>query len=327
MFSNIFKSPLTQCIDKFAKNKDIDTREKYKNICKVLEKIEITDDIQVINTQFTQLIHIWFNDNAILDEIYKHLTSIGVCVLHEIMIWINANNTGQVRFIITQNYGYDDMPESNKHYISSYLDEELYYNTQIRQCPNDIFAIPIAIYNQEDSMAHSNMLIVKRQPEQPVKILVEWFEPYGVYMKQNYEFEISQLVYNLFVYEPIVLNRNDIHIISASQNCMSLQMHVHHSQFKNSCAIFSLWYAIERLLNPLNDPSETYRIMESYLTKTDPLIVIKNIILSFMMLLHIDNKGVINQKKKINKKTLNQIIGGRKRTKRNKQKHSTHQYK
>ena len=89
MFSNVFKNSLMRCIDKFVANNDIKIRDKYKNICKVLEKIEITDDVQVINTKFTELLHLWFNDNAILHEIYKHLASIGICVLHEIVIWKN----------------------------------------------------------------------------------------------------------------------------------------------------------------------------------------------------------------------------------------------
>lgn len=284
-------------------------REKYTNICKVLERIEITDEVQVINAQFTELLHLWFNDNAILGEIYKHLASIGICILHEIIIWKNIDNSGQTMYVIPLNYGYDDMPDSVKHY-TSYLNEEMYYNTQIKECSNNIMAIPITIYNHNDHMAHSNMLIIKKQMHSPVKILVEHFEPFGNRLRENSEFEITQLVQNLFVYDSHITSQDEIHVLSVSQKC-SLQIHVFFSKYSNSCAIFSLWYAIERLLHPEKDPEETYRNMEIYLTKSNPVLAIKNIIIAFMMLININDVGIINNKKKINKSTLSEIIGGR----------------
>ena len=315
MFSNIFKSSLSRCIDKFDKTNNIQIRNKYKNICKILDGIQITDDIQIINKKFTELLHLWFNDNAILHEICKHLTSIGICVLHEIIIWKNIGNTGQTMYVIPHNYGYDDMPESGKQHNTSYLDEELYYNTQIKECPNNIMAIPISIYNNNDEMSHANMLIVKKQENNPVKILVEWFEPFGNRTTENNEFEITQLIHNLFVYDLRITRQDEINIMSVSQNC-SLQMHVVFSKYSKSCAIFSLWYAIERLLHPEKDPIETYKNMEMYLTKLNPTLAIKNIILSFMMLININNDGVINDKKKIDKSILSKIIGGRNKTKK-----------
>ena len=197
MFSNIFRSKserlLSRCIDKFVSENDDIKRDKYKNICKVLERIEITDNdnVQVINEKFTELLHLWFNDNAILHEIYKHLTSIGICILHEIVIWKNIQNSGQTMYVIPRNYGYDDMPETIKRHNTSYLDEEMYYNTQIKECPNNIMAIPITIYNNNDPMAHSNMLIIKKQQTGHVKISVELFEPFGIQSIENSEFEIT----------------------------------------------------------------------------------------------------------------------------------------
>jgi len=298
MFSNIFTSSLTKCIDRFVATNRNNDRDKYKNICKVLEKIEITDDIQVINAKFTELLHLWFNDNAILHEIYKHLSSIGICVLHEIVIWKNIENSGETRYIIPHNYGYDDMPDTIKRHTTSYLNEEMYYNTQIKKCPNNIFAIPIAIYNHNDPMSHSNMVIVKKLNNGPIKLMVECFEPFGPMLMDadTSDVEIAQLIHNLFAHD-LHIKQDEIHIMSVSQKC-SLQIHVFFSKFKDSCAIFSLWYAIERLLHPEKDPLETQMYMEKYLTKSNPEFVIKMIILSFMMLLNINEFGVINDKKK-----------------------------
>lgn len=141
--------------------------------------MQISDDVEVINTQFTKLLHLWFNDNAILHEIYKHLSSVGLCILKEIVIWKNIENTNQTMYVIAHNYGYDDMDKLVKHHFTSYLNEEMYYNTQIKECRNNIMAIPIKIYNNNDPMAHANMLIVKKQTNKRIKILVECFEPFG----------------------------------------------------------------------------------------------------------------------------------------------------
>jgi hypothetical protein len=301
-------------MDKFvSNNNDIQIRDKYKNICKILLRMEITDDVRVINAKFTELLHLWFNDNAILHEIYKHLALTGICILHEIVIWKNIQSTGQIMYVIPTNYGYDDMPDTDKHHTTSYLNEEMYYNTQIKECPNNIMAIPITIYNEGDPMAHSNMLIVKKQYNKNVKIMVELFEPFGNISIENSEFEITQLIYNLFAYDSHITQPDEMQIISVSTNC-SLQAHVFFSKYSNSCAIFSLWYAIERLLHPEKDPIETYRNMEIYLKKSNPVFAIKNIILSFMMLININDDGVINDKKKIDKSTLSKIIGGRNKT-------------
>lgn len=220
MFSNMFKSySLKKCIDKFAKTDDVETREKYKNICKVLERMTVRDDVQVVNERFTQLLHIWFNDNAIMVEICRHLRSKGLCVLHEIIVWKNYENMGETMFLIPHNYGYDDMPNTDKQHFTSWFEPLMYYNTQVNECPNDIMAIPIIVYKHNDEMTHSNMLIVKRQNTGTEKILVEYFEPFGNYLKKNSEFEITQLIHSIFSHDPLVTQPSDIRVLTASGEC------------------------------------------------------------------------------------------------------------
>lgn len=72
-----------------------------------------------------------------------------------------------------------------------------------------------------------------------------------------------------------------------------------------------MWYAIERLLDPERDPQETYKSMLRYLTRTDPKVTMRKIIISFMKLININDAGIINDKKIIYKDQLKQIIGGR----------------
>lgn len=294
-----------QCIDKFTKESTPNVRNRYKNICKILNNIQITDDIQIINKAFTDMLYLWFNDNAILHEIYKHLQSNGICVLHEIVIWYNVGNTGQTMYIIPHNYGYDDMSETTKTHTTSYLDFERYYVTQIKKCKNNIMAIPITIYYNNDTNAHSNMLIIKRQLNLPIKILVEHFEPYGNMSLLDNAFEISHLINNLFAYE--INNQNEIQIISSTKYNCPIQIQLMGTKYSDTCSILSLWYAIKRLLNPEEDPYETYRNISNYLKNNGAELAIKNVIKSFMLLIDISEKGIINGKKSINKNILEHV--------------------
>lgn len=322
MFSQLFytksETNVAKCIQKLSKteNYDENMKNKYQNICKIINNIEIADNIQVINEYFTEFMHMWFNDNAVINEIYRHLNSRGICVLHEIVIWYNIENTGHTIFAIPHHYGYDDMPNTTKSHNVSYLDVELYYNTQIKECKNNIMAIPITIHNEDSSMAHSNMLIIKRENGQ---IIVEHFEPYGNISKYDSLFEITQLMYELFAYE--INSQNDVKIISVLDDC-SLQRYVLYNKYRDSCAMFSIWYAIMRLLNPEETYTVTREKMRKYLLSKSPTIVIKSIISAFMLLIDINDAGIINNKKTINKGILKSMqnakmkAGSKSKTKR-----------
>ena len=54
-------------------------------------------------------------------------------------------------------------------------------------------AIPIVLYYDKENTAHSNMLIIKRLENGPIKIQVEHFEPYGNIIKDDITFEITHL--------------------------------------------------------------------------------------------------------------------------------------
>lgn len=277
--------------------------KKYKNINKILNNIEITDDIQLINTKFTKCLHMWYNDNAIFCEMYKHFRSINIHILHEIVFWYNIGNSGQLMYVIPHHYGYDEMSCSYKKHHTSYLDMEIYYNTQITKCKNNVMAIPIVIYENGNSTAHSNILIIKRHGDG--KLCVEYFEPYGNISKYDITFEISYLMNNLFAYE--INNQCDIQIINVAQKC-SLQKHILFNCYRDSCGIFCIWYAVKRLLNSEEDAYKTYINMENYLIKQSPIKTIKNIIASFISILDINDKGIINNKKSISKSILDRIL-------------------
>lgn len=320
MFSFLGFNKNKKCVEKLANSKNVEEQKKYKNICKIIDNIQISEDINVVNQNFTEFVHLWFNDNAVLNEIYKHLASRGLCVLHEIVIWHNIGDSQKTAFVIPHYYGYDNMPGSTKKHYTSYLDYDLYYNTQIKQCNSDIMAIPITIYNNNDTISHSNMIVIKRVHNQQIKLSVEIFEPYGLMSRIDNSREFLHLMQFLFSNEIDAIN--DIQMINVARNCIPQTIIIQKSNFKNSCAIFSIWYAVKRLLNPDNDPYETAIQIERYIRSTsDHVNAIKNVILSFMNLIDINEKGIINDKKMIDTNLLKSIIGGYKKSKKSIAKH------
>ncbi len=266
-----------------------------KNIYKIVNNIQINDNIIVVNKQFTQNLHLWYNDNAVIHEIYKSLLQFDICVLHEIVIWNNIGKTGQTMYVVPVNYGLQPK--------TSYLNEELYYNTQILNCKNDIFAIPIVIYNNNDT-AHENILIIYKNIDK--KIIVEWFEPFGYITHQDNFFEIKHLLNNLFVYDNNVKSQDDIHIFFVSHTYL-LQEQVVFTKYSKSCCIFCIWYTILRILNSNTNSQIICKNMELYL-KNNPTNTIEKIILSFINLINITQTGIINSKKNINKQLLDLFL-------------------
>ena len=78
---------ISNCVKKLSGVDDYSDLQynKYKNICKIANNIKITNNPIVINEQFSEFLHYWFNDNVIISEIIKHLRNIGICILKEII--------------------------------------------------------------------------------------------------------------------------------------------------------------------------------------------------------------------------------------------------
>ena len=123
--------------------------------------------------------------------------------------------------------------------------------------------------------------------------------------KNDITFEILYLISELFSSE--IISPNDIKIIYPMCNC-SIQKYLIDGLYSDCCSIICIWYAINRLFTPENDPNITCINMVKYLTISSPNKTIKKIILSFVSLLYISDKGIINNKKIIDKNILKKLL-------------------
>jgi len=311
LFDNNNNKIISECVKKLSGVNDYSLLQynKYKNICKIVYNIKITDNPIVINQKFSEFLHLWFNDNVVISEIIKHLRNNGICILKEIIF---INNKHVIAKLV-----YDKEKKQTKHLLNN-LNYEQYYNTQIEVCKDNMFAIPFR--NVYGSSAHSMILIVKRQPDLQHKLSVEIFEPNGVVYPIP-ETDIEILLNNLFKYELIL--PSEIKIINIPKICpnIHIQSKLIGTDYSRTCFYISIWYSINRLLNPEEDYKETYRRMNNYISRyfTRPEIIMKDIILSFINLLDI-NELDIDENGVINKKNVDTIkIGGKyKKVKKNK---------
>ncbi len=290
-----FSEPkIDKCIKRLTRKNNYSPSEynRYKNLCKIVNNIQISDETKVVNDTFTELLHTWFNDNVIVSEISKHLRKIGVCVCKEMVIWKNFTPGNVAIFIPRFKY---DKTNSRDIQEAESIDYEKYYNTQIQTCQNDIFAIPIRTYRYNKT-THLNMIVVKRETGKPYKLSAELFEPNGD--KIDAKEEMTFILRKLFDSE--IETPDDIHIIDIPEMCPGIYIQSRMKPpYTETCSTISFWYAINRLLNPYEDYETTYKRMNSYLSGffRDPTRIMKRIILSFMLLLDIDEQGFIGDKR------------------------------
>lgn len=281
-------------MDKFKKNPYIKKLLKFQQIN--------NDNATIINYNYTKNLHVWHNDNAVSHEFVHYLKSIGFNILHEILIWFNYKNTDQTIFVIAHNYGYDDIVGSTKKHHTSYLDFELYYETQIKHCNCDPVAIPIVLYFNGDTISHSNILFIKRNIAN--KIIVEYFEPYGYHTSYDVLFEIKYLLNQLFAHK--IKCVTDIEIMNVSKYS-DIQYVLRFTEYNKSCFMICMWYVINRFILKHTDPFYISEKMDLYLKNGSPAYNIKAIIILFLQFVNIDDNGIINGKKMIDKKLLNEF--------------------
>lgn len=256
----------------------------------------ITDSMKVLH----DLEYIYFNDDSLIEEIYKSMSNKNFCFLHEINLFIEESI-----IFIKQHMGY-----TNKK--ANIFNPTTYYEEQIINCESDIFAIPIGFEMNFDSKdGHANMLIVKRIRDPITKVLqsieVEHFEPHGARYKHN-EIEtkkigdmISRLIHTIFDREGIPIDIFTPEMICPRTN-KGLQSMVSRSDWSGTCSIFSMWYAFKRLTEPEKDAKVVYAEMFKVFDKESPIEIIKAITHSFVKLVNIDLG-----KNKVNRRELNPI--------------------
>ena len=284
----------------FGRLKDIGILSEKKSIelCESVNGVlnnetpTITDSMKVLH----DLEYIYFNDNALLEEIYKSMSNKNFCFLHEINLVIDTQS-----IYIFQHMGYKNRKDIE-------FNPTTYYKEQIINCESDIFAIPIGFSMKLDSTdgGHANMLIVKRIRNPLTRVLqsieVEHFEPHGArYIYNEIETKkigdmISKLIHKIFDREGIPIDIFTPEMICPRTN-KGLQSMVAESDWSGTCTIFSMWYAFKRLTEPEKDAKVVYAEMFKVFDNKNPIEIIKAITHSFVKLVNIDlGKNKVNRR-------------------------------
>ena len=293
------------------------------NFHKLCELIESTGDIYTITPAdsvklLDDMVHFYFNDPSVLEEIYKSMRSKEFCFLDKITIDVSWNVIPTDETMTQQRLSLSNKIIMFKHTgkseaVSQYFSPAVYYEKQILDCSSNIYAIPLSLTTS--SGAHSNILIVQNNEKE---IVVEHFEPHGRFF--NYETHLTNqkiakmvdhLVYSLFgdPAKPGTLRRTlrgiitktkdgkEIKIIKPKDNCpievKDLQGLLSDSkEWDGSCAMFSMWYAFMRLSSPETPSADIYKTMYTILQRGNPVEIIQAVIKAFQGLITVDRPTV-----------------------------------
>lgn len=313
-----------ECLNNLAKNQNISSRLR-KKLCKIINGILVdTDGDSDEQDKFNELMSLWYYDSVLIEEIYETLKKNGLRMTKEITCLANIEPPSKPGWNTTNDgisyhyfgfYIYIDKTSGLQEEALVPLNIENFKHTEIDKflSSDELFAIPFGFsgtyfgYGRDDS--HQNMIIVKKYTykdgRKPV-IECELFEPHGKYYngdKNASDFiiarvgELMRLLFDPNEYEIIVLTPEQICPLVESEENEVLQG-LTYDEWGGSCAIFSMWYAFLRLLNPRRSVAHTYKLMNDFL-KTSPTKnkIIRLIVSAFISLVSVDlDTFTINKK-------------------------------
>lgn len=265
------KQDATMCISNLTeKNRNI-TPEQATRVCNALNGIftENPDRTENVPKIFEKILHLWFLDNSIMEEIFHAINSPDLCFLHKIIYSPDLN-----KFILLSHLGKHIYSLSNSE-ISEYYNIDLnfdkYIQTQINGCKSKLLAIPLSY------PGHSTMLIIEKMDNdvwgcfdqcgwfnKPRQIIVDHFDPSYASKEYNKENPVEQLIQNLFKQYAYQINYFD-------EVCPDIQNVLFKSanDYAGSCTQFSMLYAFKRLLEPKKSREQINKEMEEIFGK-DP---------------------------------------------------------
>lgn len=300
------------CLTNFRENATISTELKQK-LCKIINGVLINpgDNHDISKKDLLgELMHIWYNDNLVVSEIYDTLRQNGLHITKEInmnveqmkeadRIFIGANGDTGIK---TENdnevyyyYYLRDYKSSTLKFFNARVFEEFKDIEIDKYLLNDqLFAIPFGIGGYLGD--HANMLIIKQYNDEkydkPV-IECEHFEPHGQYYMAEMDKEKSNFIINR-VFEFIHLlfdpKKYKIIILNPNQICPTVELQgLTSNEWGGSCTVFAMWYMFLRLLNPTRSRSETYHLMNNFLKSSRSANdIIRQIVATFTSLVSID---------------------------------------
>jgi hypothetical protein len=261
-----------------------------------------------IPEKFDKVLHKWFNDMRLIEEIFKTLRSKNLCFLHDIKYFEESK-----KFYIFSHRG---------KVISEMLDLNYnkYYEDEIKNCDSKLIAIPVGI-ESKDGGGHAVVLVIDRTGEiddetGKERIIAEYFDSstYTYYEVEDFETELLKFINTLFG------NKYIYDFIGQMEICPdNIQGRLNDTDYDGTCTQFQIWYAFKRLLEPYKSRETVIKEMYSLLKKGVPAMI--KLIKSFqsILVMHLydygDNKfsGIANGRKLYE---LLEFDGGKKQTKR-----------
>jgi hypothetical protein len=304
------------CLTNFRENANISI-ELRRKICKIINGVMVNtgdNDDTKKKDSLDELMHLWFNDHYVVSEIDDTLRRNGLHIAKQIILLVRPMDKYHRDLIDQQGsnivFASDDyklyygfFTFNAKHSAGNngfYPLNPAFYKETIDQylLSEQLFAIPFGFSYM--GINHSNMLIIRQynNDTDTKKIIeAEHFEPHGQFFEPgldaalnkeqsdfivNRVFELIQLLFDPAKYKIIVLNPNQI--------CPTVELQgLTSGDFGGSCKIFAWWYMLLRLLNPSRSRSETYHLMNNFLTSSHSANdIIRQIVATFVSLVSVD---------------------------------------
>lgn len=312
-------TPVQECVEKlsikrgniFSKlmysNFDTTHATKLENLCQILYGESSTIETTLDTKLFNNLIHLWFNTNSVIEELYHLFRLSGLCFLHEIIFtfqlttsyiknangkWSNSNNiTSKSTVIMLKHVG--------KSIKTSLFNPSKYKKNQIDNCQKNFMAIPFSFSFENNPTGHANILFIKvgEKKDEKIPVELERFEPHGsVFIhnenKNNIVNEAMQDLANKLFPNQYYDVKPLVKPIDHCPNIKGLQNLTKDSIFEGSCTTFSMLYAILKLINPERSQSEIADDIHKILQKNNnPVLIVRLIINVLTRLLNITKEG------------------------------------
>lgn len=256
-----------------AKNPKI-SPETITSLCETVNGILKSPDKRDIPEKLDSLLHKWFNDSSLLEEILKTINSKDLCFLHP------------VKYNFVKNKFYLEIHLGRDNHTREEINFKTYYANQIEKCESNLMAIEFG-YLLPSTIAHSTMVVIERgkiRDDGKQLIEVEHFDSSnaeGEHMKATLE----KFIKSLFGEDKFYFNfHHQDKVCDFNIQCMFFR---NSPNLSGCCTQFALWYAFKRLLEPHKSRDDVVAEMAVLLNTNDPDKVMMILIKQFQSLLSI----------------------------------------
>ena len=269
---------IEDCTGNLIKKNPNISHQNAKTLCATLNNVLATPNREDIPEKFEVVLHEWFNDNSIIEEIFKTINSKDLCFLHNINYYVEGN-----RFYITTN-----LSKANQH--GQALNFKKYYEDQIAICQSNLIAVPLTY--QFDSQAHATMIVIEKtdvQPDGKQLIEVEHFDSSLIETEQMKQ-PIERLIKSLFTEDKFTYKFHYPEEV-CSFPIQSFKFE-EHDIYAGSCTQFAMWYAFKRLLEPHKTRDQVVFEMDALFENKDSNEAMIHLIKTFQSLVNIKMTGI-----------------------------------